>query len=310
MVNQVAFQIIGYDLTITLASEARQLQLNVMEPVIAYNILHSLELLTNAVDVLRTKCIVGITANAETCRKHLEASTAVATALTPAIGYERAAELAKEVVASGKTIREVLAEQPDLSEDLIAQTADPHLLTRPTRDWHRDSRPEIDRLFAWCESSPPANQQFKKETTRKAELRSPGRQIDPYPSKPLRGPKAGEVPVEVLATGICHTDTYILWGLDSEGKFPAILGHAGASIVREVGRGVTTLRPGDHVIPLYTPECLSAKPASRSVPISARPSEPRRGSGLSRIKRHLFPAIVASILIRSFSFFGLNRTNI
>ncbi|MER8912130.1 aspartate ammonia-lyase [Mesorhizobium sp. M0854] len=133
VVNQVAFQIIGYDLTITLASEAGQLQLNVMEPVIAYNILHSLELLTNAVDVLRTKCVVGITANAETCRKHLEASTAVATALTPAIGYERAAELAKEVLASGKTIREILAEQPDLSEDLIAQTADPHLLTRPTR---------------------------------------------------------------------------------------------------------------------------------------------------------------------------------
>ncbi|MER8524497.1 aspartate ammonia-lyase [Mesorhizobium sp. M1076] len=133
VVNQVAFQIIGYDLTITLASEAGQLQLNVMEPVIAYNILHSLELLANAVDVLRTKCIVGITADAETCRKHLEASTAVATALTPAIGYERAAELAKEILASGKTIRQVLAEQPDLSEDLIAQTADPHLLTRPTR---------------------------------------------------------------------------------------------------------------------------------------------------------------------------------
>jgi aspartate ammonia-lyase len=133
VVNQVAFQIIGYDLTVTIASEAGQLQLNVMEPVIAYNILHSLELLTNAVDVLRTKCVTGITANIETCRKHLEASTAVATALTPAIGYERAAELAKEVLASGKTIREVLAGHPDLSEDLIAQTADPHLLTSPRR---------------------------------------------------------------------------------------------------------------------------------------------------------------------------------
>ncbi|MBB4116524.1 aspartate ammonia-lyase [Rhizobium sp. BK226] len=133
VVNQVAFQIIGYDLTVTIASEAGQLQLNVMEPVIAYNILHSLELLTNAVDVLRTKCVTGITANVETCRKHLEASTAVATALTPAIGYERAAELAKEVLASGKTIREVLAGHLDLSEDLIAQTADPHLLTSPRR---------------------------------------------------------------------------------------------------------------------------------------------------------------------------------
>lgn len=133
VVNQVAFQIIGYDLTITLASEAGQLQLNVMEPVIAYNILHSLELLINAVDLLRTKCIVGITANADTCRKHLEASTALATALMPAIGYERATELAREVLSSGKTIREILAEQPDLSESLIAQTADPHLLTGPTR---------------------------------------------------------------------------------------------------------------------------------------------------------------------------------
>ncbi|MCA0050897.1 aspartate ammonia-lyase [Mesorhizobium sp. B283B1A] len=133
VVNQVAFQIIGYDLTITLASEAGQLQLNVMEPLIAYNLLHSLELLTNAVDVLRTKCLVGLTANAETCRRHLEASTAVATALTPVIGYDRAAELAKLVLSSGKTIREVLAEQPDLSEELIARAADPHLLTRPMR---------------------------------------------------------------------------------------------------------------------------------------------------------------------------------
>lgn len=133
VVNQVAFQIIGYDLTVTLASEAGQLQLNVMEPIIAYNMLHSLELLTNAVNVLRVKCIAGITVNADVCRKHLEASTAVATALTPAIGYERAAELAKLVLSSGKTIREILAEQPDLSPDLIAQTADPHMLTRPSR---------------------------------------------------------------------------------------------------------------------------------------------------------------------------------
>jgi S-(hydroxymethyl)glutathione dehydrogenase/alcohol dehydrogenase len=75
----------------------------------------------------------------------------------------------------------------------------------------------------------------------------------------LGGPKAGEVLVEVMATGICHTDAYTLSGLDSEGKFPAILGHEGAGIVREVGAGVTTLKVGDHVIPLYTPECRSCK---------------------------------------------------
>jgi S-(hydroxymethyl)glutathione dehydrogenase/alcohol dehydrogenase len=75
----------------------------------------------------------------------------------------------------------------------------------------------------------------------------------------LEGPKAGEVLVEIIATGICHTDAYTLEGKDSEGLFPSILGHEGAGIVREVGPGVTTLKPGDHVIPLYTPECRQCK---------------------------------------------------
>ncbi|MCF8508975.1 MAG: Alcohol dehydrogenase class [Pseudomonadota bacterium] len=75
----------------------------------------------------------------------------------------------------------------------------------------------------------------------------------------LEGPKAGEVLVEIMATGICHTDAYTLDGFDSEGLFPSILGHEGAGIVREVGAGVTSLKPGDHVIPLYTPECRQCK---------------------------------------------------
>jgi S-(hydroxymethyl)glutathione dehydrogenase / alcohol dehydrogenase len=75
----------------------------------------------------------------------------------------------------------------------------------------------------------------------------------------LAGPAAGEVLVEIKATGICHTDAYTLSGKDSEGVFPSILGHEGAGIVREVGKGVTTLKPGDHVIPLYTPECRQCK---------------------------------------------------
>src|SRR5947207_4205903 len=75
----------------------------------------------------------------------------------------------------------------------------------------------------------------------------------------LDGPKAGEVLVEIKATGICHTDAYTLDGFDSEGIFPSILGHEGAGIVREVGPGVTSVRPGDHVIPLYTPECRQCK---------------------------------------------------
>src|SRR6516162_7856386 len=75
----------------------------------------------------------------------------------------------------------------------------------------------------------------------------------------LDGPKAGEVLVEIKATGICHTDAYTLSGADPEGLFPAILGHEGAGILREVGAGVSTLKPGDHVIPLYTPECRQCK---------------------------------------------------
>src|SRR5271167_1397813 len=82
------------------------------------------------------------------------------------------------------------------------------------------------------------------------------------PGKPLEvttvqldGPREGEVLVEIKATGICHTDEFTLSGADPEGLFPAILGHEGAGIVADIGSGVTTLKPGDHVIPLYTPEC-------------------------------------------------------
>ena len=75
----------------------------------------------------------------------------------------------------------------------------------------------------------------------------------------LEGPKEGEVLVELMATGICHTDAYTLDGLDSEGIFPSVLGHEGCGVVREVGAGVTLVRPDDHVIPLYTPECGKCK---------------------------------------------------
>jgi len=75
----------------------------------------------------------------------------------------------------------------------------------------------------------------------------------------LEGPKEGEVLVEIKATGICHTDEYTLSGSDPEGMFPVVLGHEGAGIVVDVGKGVTNLKKGDHVIPLYTPECRQCK---------------------------------------------------
>lgn len=75
----------------------------------------------------------------------------------------------------------------------------------------------------------------------------------------LEGPRAGEVLIEIMATGICHTDEFTKSGADPEGIFPAILGHEGAGIVREIGPGVTSLKVGDHVIPLYTPECRTCE---------------------------------------------------
>src|ERR1041385_3589252 len=75
----------------------------------------------------------------------------------------------------------------------------------------------------------------------------------------LAGPRAGEVLLRVIATGVCHTDAYTLSGADPEGIFPSILGHEGGCIVEEVGKGVTSVAIGDHVIPLYTPECRECK---------------------------------------------------
>src|SRR3954463_3897853 len=95
----------------------------------------------------------------------------------------------------------------------------------------------------------------------------------------LDGPKAAEVLVEIKATGICHTDAYTLDGFDSEGIFPSILGHEGAGIVREVGPGVTSVKPGDHVIPLYTPECRQCKSCLSGKPILSPAFRAPQGRG-------------------------------
>jgi S-(hydroxymethyl)glutathione dehydrogenase/alcohol dehydrogenase len=89
-------------------------------------------------------------------------------------------------------------------------------------------------------------------------------------------PKAGEVLVRIVATGVCHTDAYTLSGADPEGIFPCILGHEGGGIVEAVGEGVTSVAVGDHVIPLYTPNAASASSASPARPTCARPSAPPR----------------------------------
>ena len=102
----------------------------------------------------------------------------------------------------------------------------------------------------------------------------------------LEGPKAGEVLVEIKATGICHTDDFTLSGADPEGLFPAILGHEGAGVVLEVGPGVTSVKPGDHVIPLYTPECREC-PSCRSPQDQPLHRHPRHAGAGADARRHL-----------------------
>ncbi len=131
VVNQVAFQVVGNDLTITMAAEAGQLQLNVMEPVIAANLFQSLQVLTAAVNTLRVRCIRGITANAERCRETVERSIGLVTAVVPALGYEMASDVAKEALASGKTVREIILSRGLLSAEELDELLSPVAMTRP-----------------------------------------------------------------------------------------------------------------------------------------------------------------------------------
>jgi aspartate ammonia-lyase len=111
MVNQVCYQVIGCDLTVTMAAEAGQLELNVMMPVIAWNALHAQRILTNAIHSLRERTVAGIEADEGRCRELLDRSTATATALSPYLGYEKTAEIAKAAVATGKPIRQLVLER-------------------------------------------------------------------------------------------------------------------------------------------------------------------------------------------------------
>ncbi len=111
VVNQVAFYVIGADVTITMAAEAGQLQLNVMEPVIAFSLFTSLAYITNAINTLSTKCIVGITANPEVCREMVLHSIGIVTALNPLLGYEKTAAIAKEALETGKSVHDIAVKE-------------------------------------------------------------------------------------------------------------------------------------------------------------------------------------------------------
>lgn len=130
-VNQVAFEVIGNDLAVTLAAEAGQLQLNVMEPLIAYKMFDSIRLLQRAIDMLREHCVVGITANAEHCKALVEHSIGLVTALNPYIGYENATRIAKQALESGRGVLELVREERLLDEKLLADILRPENMIAP-----------------------------------------------------------------------------------------------------------------------------------------------------------------------------------
>ena len=131
MVNQVCYQVIGCDTTVCIAAEAGQLELNVMMPVLAWNALHASTILRNAIDALRLRCVDGIEADAARCRELLERSTAVATALSPYIGYARTAEIAKESVRTGRPIRELVLERGLLPQAQLDRVLSAEVMTQP-----------------------------------------------------------------------------------------------------------------------------------------------------------------------------------
>ena len=131
MVNQVCYQVMGCDMTIALACEAGQLELNVMMPVIAWNALHESKILQASLDVLRIRCVDGIVADAARARELLERSTATATALSPYLGYAVTAEIARTAVATGKSVRDVVLERKLLGESRLDDILSLEKMTRP-----------------------------------------------------------------------------------------------------------------------------------------------------------------------------------
>lgn len=131
VVNQVAFQVIGNDHTICLASEAGQLELNVMEPVLVFNLLQSLSMMNQVFKVFRVHCLEGIEANEERCREYVEKSVGVITALNPHLGYEVVSRIAREAITTGRSVRELCLLYNVLTEEELRIILDPYEMTNP-----------------------------------------------------------------------------------------------------------------------------------------------------------------------------------
>lgn len=131
VVSQVSFNIIGNDMTITMAAEGGQLELNAFEPVLFYNLFESITTLKGAVETLRDNCIIGITANKDRCNDLVENAIGMITAINPYVGYEAAAEIANEALISGKSIRELILRDKLLTEEELNEILDPYLMITP-----------------------------------------------------------------------------------------------------------------------------------------------------------------------------------
>lgn len=131
VMNQVCYRVIGNDLTVTMAAEAGQLQLNVMEPVLTYAIMESMQLLSNAMDTLREKCIDGITANEAHCREMVLHSIGIVTALNPYIGYKNSTKIAKEALETGKSVYNLVLEHNILSQEQLDEILNPENMLAP-----------------------------------------------------------------------------------------------------------------------------------------------------------------------------------
>jgi aspartate ammonia-lyase len=131
MLNMVCFQVIGCDLTVLLSAQAGQMELNVMMPVVAFNLLHELEILRTAVDAFVKFCVEGISANGERCKEYAEGSMSIVTVLNPHIGYAKAAEIAKEYLSSGKSIKEIVLEKGLMSKEKLEEVFNLRGMTEP-----------------------------------------------------------------------------------------------------------------------------------------------------------------------------------
>lgn len=131
VMTQVAFNIIGNDVTITMAAEAGQLELNAFEPVVFFNLFESIETLTNGLKTLITNCISGITANTSRCKKLVDNSVGIVTAIAPYVGYEKAASIAKYAIKTGKSVKEIILENGIFTESQLNDILDPISMTEP-----------------------------------------------------------------------------------------------------------------------------------------------------------------------------------